>query len=276
MTVSDERNILYCNDLGGFVESVDRFSYALKNAAIVDLMTAGSQNTRERRSVIVERDARKPYLRNESYHLFAQSSKQTMQAPRSSSLDQLLSRPQSSDVLERLYDSVTIKNVDATLASAAVQSEAVLEDYDASLLAKRNATYNRRFQQEAAFPAHAEKEREMIDVNDLDQIISGSPHLNNVKAGTITINSVAIPVDPDKDTFRDILERMQSSSAKVDVIYDALTDNVIIESQTIDPIEIMSDTSGFLEEANIKVGTYAIRTPDSEPNNFNDVIHTVE
>ncbi len=76
-----------------------------------------------------------------------------------------------------------------------------------------------------------------------------------VTAGTFSINGISFSVDPTNDTLNDVIERINSSDARVSAVYDATTDGIRFVSQTLGSRTIRfgapGDTSNFLNTTNL-------------------------
>lgn len=80
-----------------------------------------------------------------------------------------------------------------------------------------------------------------------------------VTAGTFSINGISFSVDPTNDTINDVIERINSSDARVSAVYDATTDGIRFVSETLGSRTIRfgapGDTSNFLSTTNLTAAT---------------------
>lgn len=80
-----------------------------------------------------------------------------------------------------------------------------------------------------------------------------------VTAGTFSINGISFSVDPTNDTLNDVIERINSSDARVSAVYDATTDGIRFVSETLGSRTIRfgapGDTSNFLSTTNLTAAT---------------------
>jgi flagellar hook-associated protein 2 len=80
-----------------------------------------------------------------------------------------------------------------------------------------------------------------------------------VTAGTFSINGISFSVDPTNDTLNDVIERINSSDARVSAVYDATTDGIRFVSETLGSRTIRfgapGDTSNFLTTTNLTAAT---------------------
>ncbi len=80
-----------------------------------------------------------------------------------------------------------------------------------------------------------------------------------VTAGTFSINGISFSVDPTNDTLNDVIERINSSDARVSAVYDATTDGIRFVSDTLGSRTIRfgapGDTSNFLGTTNLTAAT---------------------
>ncbi|MFC1808626.1 hypothetical protein ACFL3D_00700 [Candidatus Omnitrophota bacterium] len=120
----------------------------------------------------------------------------------------------------------------------------------------RNKTYSRTARQDRIIPANLRTKRTMLDPKDVSVILTGSSHMPRLKKGSFTINSTVISMDPSKDSFSEIVSRINSSTAGVHARYNAQKDALEISSRSGGKIEITEDSAHFLEEANIVLSTY--------------------
>ncbi|MBI2422213.1 MAG: flagellar filament capping protein FliD [Candidatus Hydrogenedentes bacterium] len=80
-----------------------------------------------------------------------------------------------------------------------------------------------------------------------------------ITAGSFSINGVSITIDPTTDSISDIVERINSSGAKVTASLDATTDTLLFTSKTLGSPTIkfgaVGDTSNFISVANLSAAT---------------------
>lgn len=146
-----------------------------------------------------------------------------------------------------------------TLMELVHEGDTVASWYE-DVVAPATRTFSRTDIQNRNFPPSRTDLRLIIAPDDVEKPLSYSNNMSRVVAGTMVINNVAIPVDPVVDSFADIIARINASTADVHALFDPRRNKVVLESLTGGTIAIMSDTSNFLEEVNIRSGNFKATT----------------
>ena len=96
----------------------------------------------------------------------------------------------------------------------------------------------------------------VADVSDLDTAIVDIEELSAMNTGTFEINGTMIHVDVDSDTLRDVVERINNSSAGVlATVRQGRFE--LMSGDKLTPIELTAGTASFFEAMRIEEGIYA-------------------
>lgn len=92
------------------------------------------------------------------------------------------------------------------------------------------------------------------NVCDDQQVLAKTSRFAGVASGSFTVNGVQIAVDRNADSLATLAQRISSSAAGVDAVYDAAQDRLVLNGQAagMDLIEVGDDDTGFLAAAGLQ------------------------
>ena len=110
-------------------------------------------------------------------------------------------------------------------------------------------------------PPTLEESLIIITPQEQSKLLQDSRQLSQLKEGSFKINNTVITVDPARETFVDIVNKINASADGIIARYDPIRNRFDVKSKDEDKvISFTKDTSNFLLEVNIKQGSYLVTT----------------
>ena len=119
-------------------------------------------------------------------------------------------------------------------------------------------------------PPSVEESLVIITPQEQSKLLQDSRQMSQVTEGSFRINETVITVDPARETFIDIVNKINASTVGITASYDPIRNRFEVQSKDTEKIiSFTHDSSNFLSEVNIKAGSYLVSL-DAPMFNLND------
>lgn len=154
-------------------------------------------------------------------------------------------------------EKIGIENQQA-LQSALTTFQSALDSLEYSIRGRSNTTVVNDWKKRTDPPSNDES-KIIIPPGEKNKFLSQSRHMPRVTKGSFAINNVKFTVDPEKESFVDLLNKISSSSLGIIASYNDQDNKVhIVAKDGEKKIAFTQDSSNFLREMNILPGTYIV------------------